>query len=132
MKRLIALLMLSTTCYAGTLDLPGFVSASYDHRLNNGNADSDNRVGRYIAYAEQDFSTKHLSKYIQGYVGYDLYDPNNDKPLNNYGIIGIHNSSLFNPLVLSLQYETPIVQSSDGANRFSFIVSYSKNWNLAK
>ena len=124
-------LLLSSTCFAGNLDLPGTFSAAYDYRLNNSSFESDNRKGRWIVHGEQAFSTKRLSADVQGYVGYELYDPNFD-PLNNYGILGIRNKSLLNPFILAFEYQKPFTQTADQVNRFTVQVSYQKDWNLAK
>lgn len=125
------LIFLSSICFADNLDLPGSFSATYDYRLNNPTENSDNRKGRWIAHVEQAISTKELTDYIQGYVGYELYDPNFE-PSNNYGILGVHNKSLFYPLILSFEFQRPFNQISDQVNRFVVQVSYEKSWNLAK
>jgi hypothetical protein len=125
------LLLLSSTCFAASLDLPGYFSSRYDYRFNNSTDYSDNRTGRLEAYGEQGISTKALKDYIQGYVGYNLYAPNLTAA-DNYGILGIRNKSLFNPLVVSFEYQHPIVQVSDQVNRFVVLVSYEKGWNLAR
>jgi hypothetical protein len=127
--RLLILLFLSSICFAGNLDLPGSFSSTYDYRLNNSTPDSDNRTGRLIINAEQAISTQSLNKYIQGYVGYYLYAPN-ITAVDNYGILGIRNRSLFDPLTLSFEFQHPLIQVSDQVNRFTISVSYEKGWNL--
>ena len=129
--RTFILIFLSSICFAGNLDLPGSFSAAYDFRFNNLTENADNRKGRWVAHAEQAISTKELTDYIQGYIGYELYYPNFD-PVYNYGILGVHNKSLFDPLVLSFEFQRPFTQVSDQVNRFVVQVSYSKDWNLAK
>jgi hypothetical protein len=137
MERIIAnmrtfiLLLLSSICYAGSLDLPGSFSAAYDYRLNNPTENSDNRKGRWTVHGEQAISSKALTDYIQGYVGYELYDPNFEAS-NNYGILGLHNKSLFDPFILSFEFQRPFNQTADQVNRFVVQISYQKDWNLSK
>jgi hypothetical protein len=139
MKRLLlvigSLFLLSPLSFAIDLglNLPGYLNAGYDYRLNARDVYNENKDGRLYMDFEQGIE-RDKNPMITGYIGFHIYKPYNLPTDDNYYKVGIKNTTLIKHVTFGIEKQLPKYISTDIAIPARWVVYFSlhEDWNLMR